>query len=69
MKKRIDMKKTNAGYNISIFISDGEVAHALRLGIDRFFEKLELQRHPERCQKILEEVEDEERRIKESSII
>ena len=35
--KRVTMKKTNTGYSISVFVSDGEVAQALRRGIDRFF--------------------------------
>ena len=67
--KRVSMKKTNTGYSIHVFVSDGEVASALRQGIDRFFAKLELQRDPDRSQRVLEEVNDEEERIKESAVV
>jgi len=63
------MKKTNTGYSVHVFVSDGEVAAALRQGIDRFFAKLELQRDPDRSQRILEEVNYEEEKLKEGAII
>jgi len=63
------MKKTNTGYSIKVFVGDGETAKALRLGIDRFFAKLELQRDPDRSQRVLKEVDYEEEKIKESAIV
>jgi len=67
--KRVSMKKTDTGYSIKVFVADGEVASALYDGIQRFFAKVEAQRHPDRCQQILKEVKDEEERLKESTPI
>jgi len=52
VKKRVSTRKTENGYSIHVFVNDGETARALRLGIDRFFEKLEAQRHPESQSKL-----------------
>jgi len=61
------MKKTDTGYSVKVFVNDGEVAAALYEGIQKFFAKVELQRHPDRCQSILKEVDYEAERIKEST--
>ena len=47
VKKRVSMRKTEHGYSISVYVNDGETARALRLGIDRFFEKLEALNNPD----------------------
>ena len=67
--KRVSMKKTDTGYSIKVFVADGEVAAALRRGIDLFFEKLAYQSLPEKQQRIVEEVKYEEEKLKESSVV
>ena len=67
--KRVSMKKTNTGYSIHVFVGDGEVARALREGIDRFFVKLEAQRDPERQRKLECEADKQVLAIKEAKYV
>jgi len=63
------MKKTDTGYNINVFVDDGEVANDLRIGIDRFFDKLARLENPNKNQQIVEEVNENVERIEKSTSI
>lgn len=69
VRKRVSTRKTDTGYSIHVFVSDGATARALRLGIDRFFEKLEMQRHPEIQEKLNLEVEQEMEDLKNARVV
>ena len=64
VKKRLSMKKTGNGYNISVYVDDGEVANDLRIGIERFFAKIAQLENPDRSQQILKEVDENVEAIK-----
>jgi len=39
--KKISVRKTPTGYNLSVFVRDGEIVKPLYFGIQRFFDKLD----------------------------
>lgn len=67
MKKRVSTRKTENGYSIHVFVSDGATARALRLGIDRFFEKLEQSMHPDSQEQLKLEAEKEMEDLKNAA--
>lgn len=69
VKKRVSMRKTETGYSIHVFVSDGATARALRSGIDRFFEVLEQERHPESQKHLEVEVKQEMEDLKNATPI
>lgn len=67
VKKRVSTRKTEHGYSIHVYVNDGATARALRLGIDRFFEKLEAFEHPESQEQLKIEVEQEMEELKHAT--
>lgn len=67
--KQIRTKKTNSGYSIMVFVKDGELAGALRVGIERFFAKVEEDFGPNRRLEIEKEVNHETEQIKAGTSI
>lgn len=67
VKKRVSTRKTDTGYSIHVFVSDGPTARALRLGIDLFFERLEASRHPESQEQLKVEAEEKLEAIKHAA--
>ena len=46
LSKKITVKKTKSGnYNIQVVVNDGDVANDLKVGIQRFFDKITEENH------------------------
>lgn len=67
VKKRVSTRKTENGYSIHVYVNDGATARALRLGIDRFFEKLEESMHPEGQEQLKLDAEHEMEDLKNAT--
>lgn len=65
--KRITTKKTNTGYSILVFVHEGEIAQALRTGIERFFVKVDEDQNSQRRLQIEQEADKEMEALKHAT--